>query len=561
MNQDEKIQHPLREHYASLWKICFLYGICYAIFAFQNLDGIGSGIFSLISVVVILFIATLLKKDNLLPRIPNITPISVFYLVMAVCISFANCLTDNFFFLFFNHIGSFLLFSIGCIKLFYHDKEWDFSKYTCMLTIFWCQVLSVIPMPFEDFSFYRKEKKTVTKEKNPTTKYIFIGILCGLPILLITTALLASADMIFSDFLNKVFNINGLLDFMDQFMGNIFEYCILLPMGFFIYYLLLYLVMGALSKGGLNEEIKEPHRFQAVIGITIFIMIDIVYVLFSTIQFVYLFGGFPSDTYTYAEYAREGFFQLLFVALINFVLVLFSNRHFSKNMVLKIVMTITCICTFVMIVSSAYRMRLYIHEYHLTFLRVFVLWFLLVLAFLMVGSTLSIYIEKWNSFRYSLFVFTIFYTGFALSNVDKQIAKYNVAQFEKAFNQGKNVSLSRYLPDGYDCSKCYGKELSNLFTTYQNQLSDSDRITIIYYFVDNYDTYFGDYSSMEYYSEETDFILDKNAYIYDEEKQASIVSWKHFNFVEAESYTLYKTYYNEYKNNPYYNNLRFRLSS
>lgn len=561
MNLDEKIKHPLREHFPSLWKICLIYGICYALFAFQNFDGIGCGIFSLISVVVILFITSILKKDKELPRIPNITPMSVVYLVMAVCISFANCLTDNFFFLFFNHIGSFLLFSIGCIKLFYNDKEWDFSKYTCILTIFWCQVLGVIPMPFSDFSFHRKAGKTVVKEKNPTTKYILIGILCGLPILLITTALLASADMIFSDFLDKIFNLNALWDFIEQFTDNIFNYCILLPICFFIYFLLMYLVMGALSKGGLKEEVKEPHRFQAAIGITIFVMIDIVYVLFSTIQFIYLFGEFPSDTYTYAEYAREGFFQLLFVALINFVLVLFSNRHFSKNIVLKIVMTITCICTFVMIVSSGYRMCLYIHAYNLTFLRVFVLWFLLVLAFLMAGSTLSIYIEKWNSFRYSLFVFTVFYTGFSLSNVDKQIASYNVAQFEKAFTQGKNVSLSQYLPDGYAASKCYGEVLSNLFTTYENRLSDSDRLTIVFYFVDNYDTYFGDYSSIDYYFEETEFILSKDAFIYDVEKQASLFSWKHFNFIEAETYSLYKTYYNQYKNDTYYNNLRFRLSS
>lgn len=540
-------KNPLREHYPSLWKICLIYGICYLLFAYQNADGIGSGIFSLISVAVILLIASMLKKDETLPRTPHITPMSVFYLIMAVFISFSNCMTDNFFFIFFNHIGSFLLFSIGCIKLFYDDKHWDFSKYTGTLMIYWCQVLAAIPMPFEDFASAREEKKEGPKKENTTTKYIIIGILCGLPILFITTALLASADMIFSDFLDNIFNFTGLNNIITEFSNHFMEYLILLPVCFFIYFILMYLVMGALSKGGIKEEGKEPMQFQAAIAITIFVMIDVVYVLFSTIQFVYLFGGLPSSAHSYAEYAREGFFQLLFVAFINFLLVLFCNRHFHKNVVLKIAMTITCICTFVMIASSAYRMQLYIHEYHLTFLRVLVLWFLLVLTLLMIGCTLSIHIEKWNSFRYSLFVFTLLYTVFSLSNIDKQIATYNVSKFEEALIQSQDkeiVFLDTYLPDGYYASKSYAKVLSDLYTKYDKQLSDCNKHIINSYFIENYHDEFGDFASMFYYYDDSDFVLDPNAYIYDSDYQASVLSWKHLNFIEAQSYNLYKTYYN-----------------
>ncbi len=540
---DVKEKNPLRDYYPHMWKLCLIYGICYLLFAYKNMDGIGSGIFALISTVMILFIASILHKDEALPRTPHISPMPVFYLAMAVFISFANSLTDNFFFLFFNHIGSFLLFSIGCIKLFYNDRKWDFGKYTGVLFIYWCQVLGAIPMPFQDFSAHRKTRKIMPKVKNPTTKYILIGILCGLPILLITTTLLASADMFFSNFLENLLNLDAVFDFIQDAASSFFEDFIPLAICFFTYFLLLYLVIGTLTKNSLKEDVKTPVRFQAVIACTIFFMIDIVYVIFSGIQFICLFGGRLPASYSYAEYARQGFFQLLFVALINFILVLFCNKFFFKNVALKIAMTITCACTYVMIASSAYRMLLYIEEYHLTFLRVFVLWFILLLAFLMAGSTLSIYMEKWNSFRYSLFVFTIFYTAFALSNVDKQIAKYNIAKYEEARNSEKDpdtVYLSRYLPDGYSISKSYGAELDRLYTTYGNTLKSADKELIVDYFADNYHMHFCNYNFLD---DSTDLTLKKNAYIYDEDYKASALTWKHFNFLEQESYGLFKSYY------------------
>lgn len=305
---------------------------------------------------------------------------------------------------------------------------------------------------------------------------------------------------------------------------------VLLPCSFIIYTLLLYLVISALCRGNLKEEIKEPARFGTPIAVTIFIMIDIVYVIFSGIQLLFLFIGVPIVQYEYAEYAREGFFELLFVALINFFLVLFCNKHFAKNTILKVVMTITCLCTFVMIASSAYRMQMYVQAYHLTFLRLFVLWFLLLLFFFMVGSTVSIYKENWNSFRYCLFVLTCFYTVFALSNADGLIARYNVAQFEKDFADGTADYLGDYLPYVYRYSKAYASALSDLEEKYKSFLTEAERRLINNYLSVDEHFYEYDYDI----SDETfnDYTLQKNAEIYDESLEKSLFSWKHFNFIE-----------------------------
>lgn len=515
-------------NFSFLWKLCLPYGICYLLFAYQNPDGIGSGIFAAISAIFLLVITRRLKKqpaeeDKSLSI--TISAESIFYFIAAVLISFGNCLTDNGFFLFFNHVGSFLLFSIACIKLFYNDKKWDFGKYTAILFSYWIQVLKAIPVPFQDLSEHRKNS---SKKMSSTTLYIIIGIVVGIPILFITTLLLASADQVFSDMLEHIFNFDSISKWLTE---NLPEHIVLLPCSFIVYTLLLYLVISALCKGNLKEEIKEPASFGTPIAVTIFVMIDIVYVIFSGIQFLVLFAGVPIAQFEYAEYAREGFFELLFVALINFFLVLFCNKHFAKNTALKAVMTITCLCTFIMIASSAYRMQMYIHAYHLTFLRLFVLWFLLLLFFFMVGSTVSIYKESWNSFRYCLFVLTCFYTVFALSNADGFIARYNVAQYEKALTEGTTgyLSLSHYLPRSYRYSKAYAAALSDLEKNYTVSLSERDRELIKTYLSVEKHFYEYDYDI-------SDYVIQKDAEIYDKELDSSIFSWKHFNFIENACY-------------------------
>lgn len=93
--------------------------------------------------------------------------------------------------------------------------------------------------------------------------------------------------------------------------------------------------------------------------------------------------------YTYARYAREGFFQLLFVCILNVIIVLLGSGLFRKINIKCILILIT-LCTYIMIASSAYRMGLYVSEYGLTATRLCVFWALGVIALFMLGVILSI---------------------------------------------------------------------------------------------------------------------------------------------------------------------------
>ena len=180
------------------------------------------------------------------------------------------------------------------------------------------------------------------------------------------------------------------------------------------------------------------------IAITVTGMLSVIYLLFSFIQIFYLFIGNMElpEGYTYAAYARQGFFQLLAVCIINLFLVLLCLHFFKDNLILKIILTVISGCTFIMILSSALRMFMYIATYNLTFLRFFVIWSLVVIFLLMTGITIYIYFQRFPLFFYSVAVVTVFYIGLSFSHPDYWIARYNLNPAHTAYTEEYNTRTS-----------------------------------------------------------------------------------------------------------------------
>ena len=158
-------------------------------------------------------------------------------------------------------------------------------------------------------------------------------------------------------------------------------------------------------------------------------LLSLLYLLFSGIQIFGLFLGKMQlpEGYTYAQYAREGFFQLLAVSILNLILVLVCLSFFRESRVLKVIMTIMSLCTFIMIASSVMRMIIYIRYYYLTFLRIFVLWMLTVLFVMFIGVLINIYRESFPLFRYGVVMVTVLYLALSFSHPDYIIARVNIA--------------------------------------------------------------------------------------------------------------------------------------
>ena len=108
-------------------------------------------------------------------------------------------------------------------------------------------------------------------------------------------------------------------------------------------------------------------------------MVNAVYILFCVIQFTYLFGGEEVirsiPDYTYAEYARRGFSELIVVTVIN-LSILLIGLHFTKNdgKLDRLVLALRCLlvlCTVIMLYSAHLRLKLYEEAYGYTYARIF----------------------------------------------------------------------------------------------------------------------------------------------------------------------------------------------
>lgn len=162
--------------------------------------------------------------------------------------------------------------------------------------------------------------------------------------------------------------------------------------------------------------VRDTANLDTYIAVTVNAVMCAIYLLFSGIQIFGLFLGKMSlpEGYTYASYARHGFFELVFVSLFNIMLVLFTLAYFKNSAILKALLTTICGCTYIMILSSAYRMLLYISSYQLTFLRLFVLWALVMMALVMAGVLIYIHNMDFSLFRFGIIVLTAGWLFFRL---------------------------------------------------------------------------------------------------------------------------------------------------
>lgn len=342
---------------------------------------------------------------------------SLFYMISILLLGISNCCTNSPQLLGMNKLGIFLLTFILILHTIYYDAGWNLPKYLGAILRTMGSSVACIFSPLIDLtSFYDAQKQKKSEKKNYIL-YIIIGISISIPILIVMTLLLCSADIVFRNMMEKFL-------YFDISFTEIFRIAFLMIAVFFASYALL----AALCKKTVPEEVSEKKTGEPVIAITFTGMLSVIYLLFSFIQIFYLFIGNMKlpEGYTYAAYARQGFFQLLAVCLINLILVLICLYFFKDNLILKIILTVISGCTFIMILSSALRMFMYIATYHLTFLRIFVIWSLVVIFLLMTGITIYIYFQRFPLFFYSVAVVTVFYIGLSFAHPDYWIARYNL---------------------------------------------------------------------------------------------------------------------------------------
>lgn len=425
----------LKKRFGILGPACILYSCFYALCMYKNNSGITYPFFLAGSLWFYCFcfkkLEISLKKD------------SIFYMISLLLLGLSTfCTADNRI-IAMNKAGVWVLTISFLLHQIYKDENWTFGRYVGYVIAAVFGSLGEIARPFQDLAAHRRGHG---KKESGVTIYIVVGLTLGLPLFCVIGLLLMSADAIFFDItygiLEKLFLGTGL----ENLFGVLFTVVIM--------FFMTYCIMAYLCRKTFSEEYKERKQTEAVLAMTILAPIMILYLVFCGIQIVFLFlGKMIVEGYTYAEYARQGFFQLLIVCIINLVLVLVGHAYFKENKALKGMLTVVSVCTYIMIASSAYRMILYIQHFYLTFLRIFVLWSLLVLFILLTGVIVSIYQKSFPLFKYSMVVVTVCYLALSFSHPDYWIAKCNLANLGNtgsaagSFFRAESYNDYRYLSE------------------------------------------------------------------------------------------------------------------
>lgn len=220
---------------------------------------------------------------------------------------------------------------------------------------------------FKNLNFLKFD---ISKKKNKKIINIILGILIGVLFASIILFLLSSADDYFNSFLSKIM-ITIHINFN---MWTIIK--------FFIFFIILFTIgINLFECKDLAMKENKIKIIDKTIIITMLSVINFAFILFLVSEISKLCGNFLNipNGYIYSSYAREGFFQLLFVTLIDFSIILYliyKTNLVKENRIIKILLLLLIIFQILLIFNSYYRMFLYIDKYKFTNLRLQVILFL-----------------------------------------------------------------------------------------------------------------------------------------------------------------------------------------
>ena len=279
---------------------------------------------------------------------------------------------------------------------------------------------------------------------------VIIGLFIAAPVTLVVISLLSSADDNFSELMGNIFD-----GIMDNFMGDMVLFIFALPLSFLIFGAV-YAAVKSKAENRLDVErcsnVTAAMRLApAAVMYSSVIPLCVVYVIFFFSQLAYFtsaFGGVLPEEFSAAEYARQGFFELCAVSVINLAVIaainLLCRFEEKRPAALKFFTAILSVFTLILIATAFSKMAMYISRFGLTQLRVYTSWFMILLAVLFILVIVRQF-RKINLARIGSVIFTVMLAFLSFSQSDALIAKYNL----EAYRSGQ---LDKSVIDIHDLS-------------------------------------------------------------------------------------------------------------
>ena len=263
------------------------------------------------------------------------------------------------------------------------------------------------------------------------------GLFIALPILFLFGTLLASADLVFARYLEHVTS----LDITPAMEAVLRRAVTVLCVTWLLGGLFVYALVRAAEKVPEAPPVSLPAamRLGFVETATVLCSVNALFLLFVAVQFAYLFGGsanvVTAEGFTYAEYARRGFFELLAVSVLTLALILGLHHVVNRDSKVKVAAfnamgSLLVGLTLILLGSAMKRMLLYEAAYGYTELRLTVHVFMIWLAVTFVWFLVTLW-RRTIPFAIGAFAAGLgFLATLNVLNPDAYITRQNLARYE-----------------------------------------------------------------------------------------------------------------------------------
>ena len=347
------------------------------------------------------------------------------------------------------------LFLMGVFALTYLNGQW--TRYALLDYILgYLRLLgSMIVRPLGFSAEVKKEQPSGSEKRGSKVLPVVRGIVIAIPVIAIFASLLSEADPIFAE---------RFKDFIDLFnIDNLPEYIFRLVYILIFAYAIAGTFLHAAQKSG--EELEEKAIISHFLGFTessiVLGSVVVLFLAFAIIQFQYFFGGQTNinlDGYTYSEYARKGFGELVAVAFFSLLMILglgaITRRETDAQRKTFSILGVTLVgLVLVMLVSAFQRLILYEFAYGFSRLRTYTHVFMIWLALLLVSVVVLEVLRQERSIGLTMVLAALgFVISLGILNVDGFIVKNNiqreiVGQAPAVFTVGRPELDAHYFLD------------------------------------------------------------------------------------------------------------------
>lgn len=431
-----KIKQPNR-----LWLLVLVLGLVFDFLFWDNPIGVNYAIFSMLCLVGGLYF---LFSEGYRPSLNSLWLLIPFVFFVVTTFLRQEPLTS---FLAY----TFTLFTIGAFINTYLGGRWFQYSLTDYAGKFFQIIGSMLTIQKRFVFQIRQEKKAQggTENKIPFVA-ILRGLLIALPIVVIFAMLLASADVVFNQKITDFFDIFD----SEKITEYVFRFFIILTCAFLLVGIYLHTISQSKDEKLASEVAGSKKQFLGFTEASIVLgSVTLLFLMFVIIQFQYFFGGQSNigvAGYTYSQYARRGFSELVTVAFFSLLLIMglgtITKRQKEIEQKVYSWLSIAIVLQVLVILTSAYqRLALAIDWHGFSRLRLYPQVFLVWVGILFIAIVV---LEFFHLERYFAFAFVLASLGFAISltlfNVDAAIVKRNISRVAlgKNLNVGHLTSLS-----------------------------------------------------------------------------------------------------------------------